>query len=399
MDSLFNGKFIIREECKTCNTKAFYQEKFINLDLTITDLTVVKELYEYMEVAYLHEREISKLCGTCHNKLFKKHYIYDLPNYLIVIFKDARISDEKKEVILNKKFDLKYDPSCIFNPKEKFIKVKDSGTNEESFIEVYDRDDSYYQYEIVSGIRYERNDYDSSYSFMSFHEINTTERNENETLELNHESNESKPKWIEFNEDNVHRLGTREFKFAVLEKLVKGEPIIVDNPLVLVYERRRKMPMKKVLIKEAEKSTITKRFNKSDKAALKKSIDIFHVDNLYYLNRRDSFFDNTFILNEATNEITYYDLFESMKSFSNYQAIEIFIDEINKDNNNFEVEKMIFGKYFIKFLENFTIFVKNYCIANKEVEDKSTVKKLFKLCLELFYEIPVRNCEISVNHS
>ena len=41
--------------------------------------------------------------------IVKKKYIYDLPNFLFINFKDSRSTDEKREVTINKELDMKYD--------------------------------------------------------------------------------------------------------------------------------------------------------------------------------------------------------------------------------------------------------------------------------------------------
>jgi hypothetical protein len=243
----------------------------------------------------------------------------------------------------------------------------------------------------VGGIKFERNDYDSGLVFSGFNEI-VTDQNDSDNLTLSQEN----PKWVEFYDEAVHLLGSREVKSPFLEGIVKGENVIVDNTLYLIYERKKKSPLKLVSKKELEKSVVPKSFNKNDKNSVEKSLDIFNLDNLNYLKKKESYFDNTFVMNEENLEVTYYELFENLKFQKENFSIDHFIEEIIQDNFNFDIERMIFGSNFCRFFENFVTFTKNYCADNKDSENKKSVKKLFKLCVELFFEIPVRNCEIGV---
>jgi hypothetical protein len=397
IDSYFSGKFVMKEECTICKTKSLFLDKFLNFEITINDQNNVKELYEYIESTYFSEKLLNKNCLACGGRISSQKYFYDLPNYLIVTFKDAR-NEERKEVTINKKLDLKYDINNIYNSKEKYIKIKNPDTNHEEELLIYERDDAYYQYELVSAIKYDRNEFDSSNIEISLNEIQN-EINDCDNLSL---FGDIKPRWIEFYDDNVHSSMLKEIKTTWVEPLINGETVVVDNPLIFIYEKKKRNPIKiverdKDIIED--KNSVIKSINKNNKNLLKKSLDIFSVDNLNYFSKKEAFFDNLYLVNDKTNEITYYSLFENLKFDKENKGLQKIIDEISKDNFNFDIERMIFGKYFSKFLESFICFSMRFCISNKETADKAKLKKLFKLCLELFYEIPMKNCEIPVNLS
>ena len=392
IESYFQGKFIYKEECLNCKSKVISIKKFYGLDISITDLTTVKELFEYIEAAYLIEKNSKNNCLTCHNKIVKKKYIYDLPNFLFINFKDSRSTDEKREVTINKELDMKYDINYIYSSKDKYVKTINKETKEEDNIIIYERDDSYYQYELVGVIKSDKNDYDTGYIYVSLNEIPS------EMIEILSLSQEKKkPVWIEFYDESAQFIDSRLTKTTWIEQLIKGENVIVDNPLHLVYERKKKNPIK--MVKQCSdnfnyKNALIKTVSKNNKNLQKKKFDIFCLDNLNYLSKKDLFFDNTYILNEVTKEITYYTFFENLPNDKEFSELDIFKEEVILDNFNYKVEKMIFGKSFMKFLEKFFKFCKEYCLAYTNIENISQVKKLYKLCLELFYEIPLRNFEL-----
>ena len=328
VSDVFSGKTCSSVMCENCKHLSNRFEDFYNLTLEVKNIDNLKDSLQKLNVPEIID---DFKCSNCDKKVTIKKVtsLNKLPNVLVVHLKRFYLNYETCHTQkINSKFEfpkkLNLKQFCVEEITKNISKneEKPETQKENETLEIYNREDSYYEYEL-KGINVHTGSADGGHYF-SFIDVN---RDGKKNL-LNDYSKEN---WLQFNDSHVSVFDTDTIPNECYGGSSEGHSYEnCQNAYLLIYERKKKTPIKIIIDeskidKEKDKDLIIK-IDKDNKAQIYKEYDLNRIntdkkeEDLY----SKIFFDQE--KNEYFKYIPYYDI-------PKYAPRKVY-NEIMKENNS-----------------------------------------------------------------
>jgi len=402
LNSVFTGKTLSQMICSECKNSRSKFEDFNFLSIEVKNMKVIKDSLE----KYITPEKIDDYnCEACKKKvtLLKQNSIVELPN--VLIFHLQRILFNY-DTFMNDKINSRYEFPKQLNMKA-YCKtaLNEEESNESTTPDlIYEREASYYDYDLV-GVVVHMGTADAGH-YYSY--INIKRDGEEDIM-----TNDKDSKWLEFNDSMISSFllknledecfgGSSNSNYSAVEcseatgwapksKNNTGGEEISKSAYMLVYERRKKFPIKIVLPKEelnspqnCEKTIIT--FNRETKNSVLKHCDIFNPENVsldcdHTANSRRNIYKCLFY-DEDLNEYSYFKRFYSVKKVlpRNY------FEESYHDNINFINDQKIFNKNFNDFIEK-VVFSLSKSLRVEENINEHELCNIYSILLKYLFDV------------
>ena len=385
IDNIFTGKTCSSVICEKCHNVSNRFEDFYNLTLEVKN---IGSLYESLEKLIVPEKIDEFNCEVCKNKvtISKRTSLAKLPNVLFVHLKrfymDYEIERTEK---INSKFEfpntLNLKKYCIEE-----INKNDSTGNSYETDDIYPKEEEYYQYEL-KGINVHMGNAQGGH-YISFIDIERDGHDNELNIKSSIVNNVFKSKWFKFNDANITEFDTKDIPIESYGGSIDNNSINenIQNAYLLIYERKKKTPIKIIVDKDKinsindkdknldNKNIIT--FGKDKKASINKYYDISYSNKECRVKEEELY--KLFFEEEETKEcyiyIPYYNikktvlkkyLFEVMKKNNDFLNRKIMPNENPKYKN--ELNNILYNNHDLKLL--------NY---NLSISDKKKIILFFK---------------------
>ena len=319
IDNIFTGKTCSSVTCEKCNTVSYRFEDFYNLSLEVKNIS---NLYESMQQLIEPEKIESFNCEVCKQKvnIIKRTSLAKLPNVLFIHLKRFYMNYEfERTEKINSKFEfpntLNLRRFCI----EELNKNNKKGYQKEPD-EIYPKEDYYYEYEL-KGINVHIGSAQGGH-YVSFIDVERDGHDNEPNIKSSIENNIIKTKWLKFNDAIVTEFNTNDIPIESYgffdDNKINNEN--GQNAYLLIYERKKKTPIKIVLDKEKinyfsniDKYTYNNNiisFGTEQKSIINKFYDISYSNNDKKIDEKDLY--NLIFYEEETKEcysyIPYYNI-------------------------------------------------------------------------------------------
>ena len=381
-----------------CGTVKNNIEDFYNLSLEVKNHKTLKESLD----KYISEERIEDYkCDVCKKNvsLVKRNSLAELPNVLIVHLQRILFDYDNLQ---NNKINSRLDFPCNLNLKQYSSEVlsssskskEESGFNNSSSFSNYIKEDSYYEYDLV-GVVVHTGSADAGH-YYSLININREgfENDQSVNPEI-HEDHNNLKNWLEFNDSNINLFNIKNledecfggFKMAYEENSHwlnqhSEEKEKCKNAYMLIYERKKKKPIKMVLdSNRVSNKDLVFEINSVNKNEVLKSYDIFNFEILIDEDsNKKTIFDYIFFDKEL-EEYLYFTPFYNIKKlvFKNH------FDDIITDNMVFFNDQKIFHRNFNEFIYN-VLNSLNKIIYDDGIDEKS-VENIFYISVIYLLEV------------
>ena len=390
IDNIFTGKTCSSVICEKCNTVSNRFEDFYNLTLEVKNFG---SLYESLEKMIVPEKIEQFNCEVCKQKvtISKRTSLAKLPNVLFVHLKRFYMNYENG---LTEKINSKFEFPNTLNLKKFCIEEINKNKNNNSYEtdEIYPKEEDYYEYEL-KGINIHLGNAQGGH-YVSFIDVERDGHNNELDIKSSIENNVIKSKWLKFNDSIVTQFDTKDIPSesfgGYVDNNLNNENI--QSAYLLIYERKRKTPIKIIVNKESVKSLneqdkdakdkpnniIT--FSKEKRAYINKLYDITYTKKDNRIKNEEELYKLIFC-EEETNEcyvyIPYYNIDKIVLK-------ENFIEVMNKNKKFFKNKDMLYENIKIKDECNDILFniinLKGFNILNEEfsLDNKKQLIKFFK---------------------
>ena len=412
LNSVFTGKSLSQMICGGCGNSRAKVEDFNFLSIEVKNM---KEINDSLE-KYISPEKIDEYnCEACKKKvtLLKKNSIVELPN--ILIFHLQRILFNY-DTFMNEKINSKYEfpKQIVMKPYCKNGLNEDEQNSNINLDLLYEREAGYYDYDLV-GVVVHMGTADAGH-YYSY--INIKREGEVDIM-INDILNEKDAKWLEFNDTmitsfNLKNLevecfgGSNSNSYSAVEcseatgwapkpktnSVGGGCDEVSKSAYMLVYERKKKYPIKMILHEEVlnkpeycDKNIVN--FNTESKLSVFKQYDIFNSENVFLdcdntAKSRLSIYESIFY-DEDLKEYQYFIPFYSVKKLLPRK----FFEESYLDNINFINDLKIFNKNFNEFLDKILINLLNSMKNNEKIRNND-VNDIFKVLLNYLFEVLIK---------
>ena len=364
INDVFSGQSCSSVLCKNCQHISNRFEDFYNLTLEVKNLNNLKESLQKLSVPEIIE---DFKCSNCDKKVTinKITSLNKLPNVLIVHLKRFYLDYEtfhtqkiNSQFEFPKKLNLKQ--FCV-HEITKNISKEAKKEEEKDSLDIYEKEDSYYDYEL-KGINVHIGSADGGHYF-SFIDVDRDGKN-NILNEYN------KEKWLQFNDSHVSVFDTNKIPTECYGGTREGTSYEnCQNAYLLIYERKKKTPIRiiideKNLDKDKEKDNIIN-INKDNKKQIIKEYDLSRInaDKIEEVLYKKIFFD------EDKNEYYKYIPFYSIPKYAPKKVYNEIMKENNRNSSkNQGSEKINYKKYKLLLIK---MIKKKYLeIENENYDDK-----------------------------
>ena len=249
IDNIFTGKMCSSVICEQCNTISNRFEDFYNLSLEVKN---INNLYDSLK-KFIEPEKIEQFnCEVCKKKvtISKRTSLAKLPNVLFVHLKRFYMNYETEATEkINSKFEF---PNTI-NLKDFCIEEITKIKNEEQVADsIYPKLDEYYEYEL-KGINVHLGIAEGGH-YISFIDVERDGIDNNPLLKSSIENDVIKSRWLKFNDSIVTEFDTKDIPIesygGFVDDNINNENS--QNAYILIYERKKKTPIKIVIEKENE---------------------------------------------------------------------------------------------------------------------------------------------------
>ena len=328
IDNIFTGKMCSSVICEKCNTVSNRLEDFYNLTLEIKNFN---NLYDSLKKFTQPEKIEEFYCETCKAKvtISKRTSLAKLPNVLFVHLKRFYMNYETEATEkINSKFEF---PNTI-NLKnfcaEEITKIKDK---EQESDEIYPKQEEYYEYEL-KGINVHLGGAEGGH-YISFIDVEREGKNNEPNIKSSIENGIIKSKWLKFNDSVVSQFDTMDIPVESYGGYVDNDISNENrqNAYLLIYERKKKTPIKIVIEKDEDKE------NDNDDNILKDKnykIISFPKEQRNYINKHYDISYINFELKEKENDL-YKIIFKDEEKDEYYYYIPYYNIEKNVLKENF----------------------------------------------------------------
>jgi ubiquitin C-terminal hydrolase len=344
IDNIFTGKTCSSVICEKCHNVSNRFEDFYNLTLEVKN---IGSLYESLEKLIVPEKIDEFNCEVCKNKvtISKRTSLAKLPNVLFVHLKrfymDYEIERTEK---INSRFEfpntLNLKKYCIEE-----INKNDSTGNSYETDDIYPKEEEYYQYEL-KGINVHMGNAQGGH-YISFIDIERDGHDNELNIKSSIVNNVFKSKWFKFNDANITEFDTKDIPIesygGSIDNNSNNENI--QNAYLLIYERKKKTPIKIIVDKNKinsihdkdknldNKNIIT--FGKDKKASINKYYDISYSNKECRVKEEELY--KLFFEEEETKECYVYIPYYNIKK----TVLKKYLFEVIKKNNDFLNRKII----------------------------------------------------------
>ena len=338
IENIFTGKTCSSVICEQCKNVSNRFEDFYNLTLEIKNMNNLNEsLNKFIEPEIIENFE----CGTCKKNvnISKRTSLAKLPNVLFIHLKRFNMNYESQ---ITEKINSKFEFPNTLNLKnfcvENITKNENTGMPYET-CDIFPKEDDYYQYEL-KGINVHLGNAQGGH-YISFIDVERDGKDNEPNIKSSVENDVIKSKWLKFNDSVVSNFDVKEIPNesygGYIDNNFKNENI--QNAYLLIYERKKKYPIKiKLDSEDLRKNKIKIEFDQTNQSEINK------LYNLGYLHKKQNL------------DKDLYDFIFCDKSKNEFQ---IYIPYYN-------VEKLVLKDNFIEVMN------KNKKFFNKKVTLKCT---------------------------
>ena len=279
IDNIFTGKMCSSVICEKCNTVSNKFEDFYNLSLEVKN---INNLYDSLKKFTEPEKIEEFKCETCKKKvtISKRTSLAKLPNVLFVHLKRFYMNYETEGTEkINSKFEF---PNTINLSKfcvEEITKIKNK---EQESDEIYPKLEEYYEYEL-KGINVHLGSAEGGH-YISFIDVERDGENNTPKIQSSIENGVIKSRWLKFNDSIVTEFDTKDIPIesygGFVDDNINNENC--QNAYLLIYERKKKTPIKIVIEKENEEKYLKDEkykiisFSKEKRNYINKLYDIYY---------------------------------------------------------------------------------------------------------------------------
>ena len=279
IDNIFTGKMCSSVICEKCNTVSNKFEDFYNLSLEVKN---INNLYDSLKKFTEPEKIEEFNCETCKKKvtISKRTSLAKLPNVLFVHLKRFYMNYETEGTEkINSKFEF---PNTINLSKfcvEEITKIKNK---EQESDEIYPKLEEYYEYEL-KGINVHLGSAEGGH-YISFIDVERDGENNTPKIQSSIENGVIKSRWLKFNDSIVTEFDTKDIPIesygGFVNDNINNENC--QNAYLLIYERKKKTPIKIVIEKENEEKYLKNEkykiisFPKEKRNYINKLYDIYY---------------------------------------------------------------------------------------------------------------------------
>ena len=380
VSDVFSGKTCSSVLCENCKHISYRFEDFYNLTLEVKNIYNLKDSLNKLNVPEIID---DFKCSKCEQKvrISKVTSLNKLPNVLVVHLKRFYLNYEtcntekiNSRFEFPKKLNLKH-----FSTEEitKTISGNENDENKNETLEIYNREDEYYEYEL-KGINVHTGSADGGHYF-SFIDVN---RDGNNNL-LNENTKEN---WLQFNDSHVSEFDIDTIPSECYGGSLDGRNYEnCQNAYLLIYERKKKTPIK-ILIDEKDidkdKDNIIK-IDKDNKKQIIKEYDLSRINN----NIKDEDLYKKIFFDEEKNEyykyIPYYNIpkYAPRKIYNEIMKDNNAITETSSDSNKNSINYNKYKSILLSIIEQkqFDINNENYNDSSKEIVISIVLNELFSL--------------------
>ena len=253
IDNIFTGKMCSSVICEQCHNLSNRFEDFYNLSLEVKN---INNLYDSLKKFTAPEKIEEFNCETCNKKVTIKKLtsLAKLPNVLFIHLKRFYMNYEKEETEkINSKFEF---PNTI-NLKNFCVEENSEiQNNSQESDSIYKKLDDYYEYEL-KGINVHLGSAEGGH-YISFIDVERDGNNNESKIKSSIENGVIKSRWLKFNDSIVTEFDTKEIPIesygGCVDDNINNENS--QNAYILIYERKKKTPIKIVIEKENEEKYI-----------------------------------------------------------------------------------------------------------------------------------------------
>ena len=333
IDNIFTGKTCSSVICEKCNTVSNKFEDFYNLSLEVKN---INNLYDSLK-KFIEPEKIEEFnCETCKKKvtISKRTSLAKLPNVLFVHLKRFYMNYEKEGTEkINSKFEFPNTINLRDFCVEEISKIKDQ--EQESDV-IYPKLDDYYEYEL-KGINVHLGSAEGGH-YISFIDVERDGENNEPKIKSSIENGIIKSRWLKFNDSIVTEFNTVEIPIECYGGCVDGNinNENYQNAYLLIYERKKKTPIKIVIEKENEEKYLKNEkyniisFPKEKRKFINKCYDISYTNFESKLKENDLY--NIIFKDEEKDECYFYTPYYNIEK---NVVKEIFIEVMNKNKKFF----------------------------------------------------------------
>ena len=247
IDNIFTGKTCSSVICEKCHTVSNRFEDFYNLTLEVKN---INSLYESLQKLIIPEKIEQFNCEVCKEKvtISKRTSLAKLPNVLIVHLKRFYMDYEIEQT---QKINSKFEFPNILNLKNFCIEeINKNNSNGESYEtdEIYPKIDEYYEYEL-KGINIHMGNAQGGH-YVSFIDIERDGHDNELNIKSSIENDIIKSKWLKFNDSIITEFDPKDIPIESYGGLNNSGNENIQNAYLLIYERKKKTPIKIVLDKD-----------------------------------------------------------------------------------------------------------------------------------------------------
>ena len=286
INDVFTGRTCSSVICENCKHVSNRFEDFYNLSLEVKNLN---NLSDSLQKMISPEKIDDFKCSNCNKNvtISKRTSLCDLPNILFIHLKRFYMNYEiERTEKINSRFEfpmnLNLKKFCIED-----IVTQITGKQFEDE-DIYIKKDEYYSYEL-KGINIHMGSADGGHYFSLINVKRSGKGNillDNENVKGENIEEDKKYKWLKFNDSHVSIFDINDIEKECFGGARKGSGYNYENfqnAYMLIYERKKKSPIKILSeeneIKEVDKEKINKKesveVNNDNRKSIKKEYDLF----------------------------------------------------------------------------------------------------------------------------
>ena len=369
IDNIFTGKTCSSVICEKCNTVSNKFEDFYNLSLEVKN---INNLYDSLK-KFIEPEKIEEFnCETCKKKvtISKRSSLAKLPNVLFVHLKRFYMNYETEGTEkINSKFEFPNTINLRNFCVEEITKIKNPEQESE---EIYPKLDDYYEYEL-KGINVHLGSAEGGH-YISFIDVERDGEDNTPKIKSSIENGIIKSRWLKFNDAIVTEFDTRDIPTESYGGFVDGNVNNENwqNAYLLIYERKKKTPIKIVIEKENEEKYLNNEKNKIISFPKEKRNFINKFYDISYTNFeskvKENELYNLIFKDEEKDECYYYTPYYNIEK--NVEK-DFFVEVMNKNKKFFNrtvTNKIDLSKYKEKWYDVLfsIISTKDFNILSKE---------------------------------